>query len=108
MLRRFIWLMPLTLGLFALPTQALPTSSQITTLAQRICELPRQSSEKEYEEAVAQGLGGWLHQGSLTFDDLNNKDTMEIITNKLVGQMTETCPLRVMEINNELSNQTYR
>jgi hypothetical protein len=108
MLRRLIWIMPLTLGMFPLSVQALPTPTQINGLAQKICQLPNQSSQSDYQQAIAQGMGGWMYQGNLTFQELNNPQTMANITNQLVGKIQKICPLRVMEMNNELSNQNSR
>ena len=50
MLRRFIWLMPLAIGLFPASVNALPTSPQINQLTQQIVLL-RQTQSRHRQSA---------------------------------------------------------
>ncbi|MDJ0730351.1 MAG: glutamyl-tRNA amidotransferase [Crocosphaera sp.] len=107
MLRRFIWLMPLAIGLFPASVKALPTSPQINQLAQKICQLPSQSPEAFQEsmlkEMVAE-MGGWMNQGNLSLEEMQDQDTLFQIGNEVGLKMAEICPSRMKEIGNQFSN----
>ncbi|MDJ0846671.1 glutamyl-tRNA amidotransferase [Crocosphaera sp.] len=107
MLRPFIGLMSLTVALIPISAQAFPTSPQINKLAQRICQLPSQSPEMFQESMIRemiQEMGGWMNQGNLSLEEMNDKDTLVKIGNEVALEMYEICPNRVMEIGNQLSN----
>lgn len=107
MLRRFIWLIPLAVGLFPISVQAFPTSPQINKLAQRICQIPSQSPEAFQEsmlKEMIQEMGGWMNQGSLSFEEMNDKNTLMQIGNEVAIEMYDICPDRVMELGNQYSN----
>ncbi|MDJ0597379.1 MAG: glutamyl-tRNA amidotransferase [Crocosphaera sp.] len=109
MLRRFIWLMPLAIGLFPLSVQAFPTSPQINKLAQRICRLPSQSPQAFQEsmlKEMIQEMGGWMNEGNLTFEEMNDKNTLMKIGNEVALEMYDICPDRVIELGNQYSNGT--
>lgn len=53
---------------------------------------------------MVQEMGGWMNQGSLSFEEMNNKDTLMQIGNEVAIEMYEICPGRVMELDNQYSN----
>lgn len=107
MLRRLLWLVPLTIGLFPVAVHAFPTSPQINKLAQRICQLPSQSPEAFQEAMVKemlQEMGGWMNQGNLTLEEMQDQNTLRQIGNSVALEMYEICPNRVIELGNQYSN----
>lgn len=107
MLRRFIWLMPLAIGLFPASVNALPTSPQINQLAQRICKLPATSPEVFQESMVKemiQAMGGWMEEGNLSLEEMQDQQTLFEIGNEVGLQMYGICPNRMNEIGNQFSN----
>ncbi len=108
MLRRFIWLMPLAMGIYPVGVQAFPTSPQINQLAQRICQLPNQSTETFKQTMVAEmakEMGGWLNQGSLTMEEINSEATMVRVGTDVAYKMSEICPNRIMQIGNQFNSK---
>ncbi|MGK7957288.1 MAG: glutamyl-tRNA amidotransferase [Crocosphaera sp.] len=107
MLRRFIWLIPLAMGIYPVGVQAFPTSPQINQLAQRICQLPTQSPEAFQDamlkEMVAE-MGGWMNQGSLSLEEMRDKDVLTEIGIQVGLEMYEICPNRITEIGNQFSS----
>lgn len=101
MRRQTIFLLPLFLGMMPLPAQALPTEVEIATLAQRFCALQNPSAQ-DYENAFVQGFGEWLQSGSISFAELENEEQSyalgEAIGEQLAVQMIQTCPDRLMEM----------
>ncbi|WP_243397346.1 glutamyl-tRNA amidotransferase [Crocosphaera subtropica] len=99
--------MSLSVALVPISVYAFPTSPQINKLAQRICQLPSQSPQAFQEsmlKEMVQEMGGWMNQGSLSFEEMNNKDTLMQIGNEVAIEMYEICPGRVMELDNQYSN----
>ena len=107
MLRRFIWLMPLAIGLFPASVNALPTSPQINQLAQRICQLPSQSPE-EFKESMVQEMmremATWMEQGNLSIQEMQDQQVVFQIGKEIGLKMSEICPSRMMEMNEQFSN----
>lgn len=109
MLRHFIGLMSLSVALVPISVQAFPTSPQINKLAQRICQIPSQSPEAFKEsmlQEMLQEMGGWMNQGSLSFEEMNNKDTLRQLGNEVAIEMYNICPSRVMELGNQYSSES--
>lgn len=108
MLRRFIWLMPFAIGFFPVAVHSFPTSPQISKLAQRICQLPSQSPEA-FQEAMVQEMlkemGGWMNQGNLTLEEMQDKNTLMQIGNNVALEMYEICPKRVMELGHQYNSE---
>ena len=107
MFRRFIWLMPLATGLFPASVNAYPTSPQINKLAQRICQLPTKSPEAFQQSMVQemmQAMSGWMEEGNLTVQEMQDKQTLFEIGNEVGLQMSEICPNRINELGNQCSN----
>ncbi len=109
MLRRLIWLIPLTIVVSPVEVQAFPTSPQINQLAQRICQLPIQSPEA-FQEAMLQEMvaemGGWMNQGNLSLEEMQDQDVLAEIGLQVGLEMYEICPSRITKIGDQFSHGT--
>lgn len=104
------------LTVLSLPAQAVPTHSQISYIAQRICELPEQEVVRDVEinpenietaqrslpEVNAiyyQEIGKLLDNGNLLPIEFDNDDVMEAIENRLLQEIYAKCQRRLIFTN---------
>ena len=91
------------LTVLSFPAEAVPTYSQINHIAQRICQLPEREQPTTTEikpglyydpQATAiynQEMGELLDSGDLLPIQWVNKDLMESVDNRLVGEIYARC-----------------
>ena len=99
------------LTVLSLPAQAVPTSSQIKNIAQRICQLPEpeisqtEGTTESYQDPQAtaiyhQEMGKLLDNGNLLPIDFVNDDFMEPIQNRLIQEIYAQCQRKMTWIDN--------
>ncbi|MGK7939268.1 MAG: hypothetical protein AB4062_03760 [Crocosphaera sp.] len=103
MLRQVIWLIPVLSVTVSLPSQALPTPSQINEAAERICQIPQESSEMT-RNIYYQEVAKWVNTGQITMNDMEDEEIRENITTQVIKEINNICPDLSTKINNEIWN----
>jgi hypothetical protein len=103
MLRQVIILTSFISLVSSLPSQAVPTSSQINETAQRLCEIPGESSSMT-RNIYYQEVKKWVDDGSLTVSDIEDEEIRENLNRELIKEIHKTCPLQAKAINNKIWN----
>ena len=68
----------LSLALFPISAQALPTPAQVDHTAERICQVPQESASIT-RNIYYQELGKSVSNGNITANQIQDEDTREII-----------------------------
>ena len=53
---------------------------------------------------MIQAMGGWMEEGNLSLEEMQDQQTLFEIGNEVGLQMYEICPNRMNEIGNQFSN----
>jgi hypothetical protein len=101
MRRHTILLTPMLLAMLPTSAQAFPSEVEISALSTRFCNL-ESTETSDYEGVFYQEFGKWLNSGSITHtemkDDVTSQKMGEAVGEKMIAQMMQMCPQKVMEM----------